>query len=71
MARDERQKLIAELEKEREENVVVSYITSTRGNFEIQIADDVLPILYRHLEKHAIREARKPCKERSRSFHSQ
>jgi ATP-dependent protease ClpP protease subunit len=55
MARDERQKLIAELEKERGENVVVSYITSTRGNFEIQMADDVLPLLYRHLVKHADR----------------
>jgi ClpP class serine protease len=55
MAREERQKLIADLEKERGDDVVVSYITSTRGNFEIQIADDVLPLLYRHLVKHVDR----------------
>ncbi len=33
MARDKRQKLIADLKKERGDNVVVSYITFTRGNF--------------------------------------
>ncbi len=55
MAREERQKLIADLEKERGDNVVVCYITSTRGNFEIQIADDVPPLLCRHLVKHADR----------------
>ena len=55
MAREERQKLIADLEKDRGDNVVVSYITSTRGNFEIQIADDVPPLLCRHLVKHADR----------------
>ena len=49
MAREERQKLVADLEKERGDNV------STRGTFEIQIADDVLPLLYRHLVKHADR----------------
>lgn len=53
MARDKRQKLIADLKKERGDNVVVSYITFTRGNFEIQIADDVPPLLYRRLVKHA------------------
>ena len=55
MARDQRQKLIADLENEREGNVIISYVTSTRGNFEAQIADDILPLLYRHLEKHADR----------------
>jgi hypothetical protein len=55
MSKDERQKLLADLEKERGDTVVVSYITSTRGNFEIQIADDILPLLYRHLVMHADR----------------
>lgn len=55
MGRDDRQKLIAELEKERGGNLVISYITSTRQNFEIQIADDILPILFRHLQKHTDR----------------
>jgi hypothetical protein len=55
MARAERQKLLGDLEKEREGNLVISYVTSTRGNFEIQMADDVLPLLYQHLERNATR----------------
>ncbi len=55
MARDDRQNLIAELERERGGNLVICYVTSTRGNLEIQIADDTLPLLYRHLQQHAER----------------
>jgi membrane-bound ClpP family serine protease len=50
MPKEERLRLIKALEDAREGSLVIAYITSTRGNFEIQIADDVLPPLYRHLQ---------------------
>lgn len=45
-----RREKIAALQKERGDRLVISYITSTRPGLEIQISDDILPYLYRHLE---------------------
>jgi hypothetical protein len=46
----ERRKLISELQAKRGGRLCLSYITSTRQGHEIQIADDVLRLLYEHLE---------------------
>jgi hypothetical protein len=53
MARAERKKLIEDLQTKRGGRLCVAYITSTRPQLEIQIADDVLRLLYDHLEKGA------------------
>jgi Serine dehydrogenase proteinase len=58
MAREERAALLAELEKLREGRLTISYVTSTRTNFEMQIADDVLPLFHEHLEA-AVEKAKK------------
>jgi hypothetical protein len=50
MAKQERLTLIDALEKARNGRLLISYITSTRTNWEVQIADDVVAHLYRHLE---------------------
>ena len=50
MARNERVEALKKLESERGGRLVISYITSTRTNFEIQIGDDVLPLFHEHLE---------------------
>jgi len=46
----ERRKLISELQAKRNGRLCLVYITSTRQGFEIQIADDVLRLMYEHLE---------------------
>ncbi len=46
----ERRALIGELQTARGGRLCIAYITSTRPNFEIQMADDVLRLLYDHLE---------------------
>lgn len=44
-----RLELIKQIEKERNSSVI-SYITGDRPNFNTKIGDDVIPILFRHLE---------------------
>lgn len=46
----ERRALIGELQAKRGDRLCIAYITSTRPGHEIQIADDVLRLLYDHLE---------------------
>jgi hypothetical protein len=46
----ERRKLISELQAKRDGRLCLAYITSTRQGHEIQIADDVLRLMYEHLE---------------------
>lgn len=46
----ERRKLISKLQAKRGGRLCLSYITSTRQGHEIQIADDVLRLMYDHLE---------------------
>lgn len=46
----ERRKLIAELQVKRGGRLCLSYITSTRQGHEVPIADDVLRLMYEHLE---------------------
>jgi len=50
MARSERKQLLGELEELRNSRLLIAYVTSTRTNFEMQIADDVLPLFHEHLE---------------------
>lgn len=50
MGATERRELIKKLQIERGERLCVTYITSTRPGHELQIADDVLRLLYDHLE---------------------
>jgi len=47
--RDERVQLIRALEKARGGTKVITYLTSTRGNLETQMAMDVVPYVYEHL----------------------
>lgn len=49
MPRAERQKLISELERVRSDRLCLTYVTSTRGNHEMSMADDVVRLLYDHL----------------------
>lgn len=42
--------LIARIQKERKDHLLVTYITSTRAGHDIQIADDAFRIIYEHLE---------------------
>jgi hypothetical protein len=48
--RDERRELIEQLEAARDGRTVLAYVTSTRNNLESQMAVDVIPVIYRHLE---------------------
>jgi ATP-dependent protease ClpP protease subunit len=48
--RDKRISLMKALEAKRGDRLLLSYISSTRPGFEFQIADDVLPFIYRCLE---------------------
>jgi len=48
--RAKRQEFIKKLQAKRENTLVIAYITSTRPGHEIQIADDVLRLLFDHLE---------------------
>ncbi len=50
MARGDRKKLIEELQAKRGGRLCLAYITSTRQGHEIQIADDILRLMYDHLE---------------------
>lgn len=50
MARQQRMKLINVIERERNSSVIC-YITGDRENLNTRIAPDVIPVLYRHLEK--------------------
>ena len=42
--------ILEALQKERENRLAISYITSTRAGHEIQIADDAVPLIFEHLE---------------------
>jgi Serine dehydrogenase proteinase len=44
-----RLKLFADLSEKRAGNEIISYVTSTRSGFEVQMAMDVIPVLYAHL----------------------
>lgn len=48
-SRDERVALIRALEEARGGTHVISYVTSTRNGLEVQIAMDVVPLIYEHL----------------------
>src|SRR4051794_23688269 len=50
MPRVERVALIEELQALRSNRLCIVYVTSTRGNHEIAMADDVIRLLYDHLE---------------------
>lgn len=50
MSRETRRDLISKLQKARNNRLTIAYITSTRPNHEIQIADDAFRILYEHLK---------------------
>ncbi len=50
MSRATRQGIIRKLQSLRDDRLVIAYITSTRTGHEIQIADDVLRLIYEHLE---------------------
>jgi len=50
MSRATRQGIIQKLQSLRADRLVIAYITSTRTGHEIQIADDVLRLIYEHLE---------------------
>lgn len=50
MTKEERIQLIKNVEKERSGRLVIAYVTSTRMGHELQMGDDILPRLYRHLE---------------------
>ena len=49
MSRKERVSAIEALQAERGGTVVITYVTSTRPNFESHMAMDVIPIFYEHL----------------------
>lgn len=49
MSRATRRDLIQRLQKARNNRLTIAYITSTRPNHEIQIADDAFRIIYEHL----------------------
>lgn len=50
MGAPERKKLIGDLQKERGGRLCLAYVTSTRQNHELQMADDVLRLMFDHLE---------------------
>jgi hypothetical protein len=50
MSRAKRKDLIEKLQVARGNRLVIAYVTSTRPNHEIQIADDAFRVLYDHLE---------------------
>ena len=49
-AREQRLELIAALEDAREGRKLITYLTSTRQNLEVQMAMDTIPVVYRHLQ---------------------
>ncbi len=55
MARDQRLKLIEKLERERDSRVI-TYVTSTRKNFEVQMAMDAVRRIYDHLDANSASE---------------
>lgn len=55
MSRESRLKLVGGLEAERGGRLCIAYITSTRQGHEISMADDVLRLLYDHLEANKIK----------------
>jgi len=50
MAKEERATLIKELQKTRDNTVVICYATGTKPNLGYQIADDSIRLIYEHLE---------------------
>jgi len=50
MSRPERKALIEKLQTARNNRLIVCYVTSTRANHEIQMADDAFRIMYEHLK---------------------
>src|SRR6266581_7845462 len=56
--RDKRLSLMREIETLRHGRLFIAYVTSTRPGFEIQIADDVLPFIHKHLNAGAAKAAK-------------
>ena len=50
MSKERRKKLIEELQVARDGRLCIAYVTSTRSGHEIELADDVVPLLHAHLE---------------------
>ncbi len=50
MSRAARKNLNRKLQNSRSNRLLISYVTSTRVGYEIQIADDAFRIIYDHLE---------------------
>src|ERR1700733_1073772 len=50
MSRALRKPIIEKLQTARKDRLLISYITSTRPGFEIQIADDACRVIHNHLE---------------------
>jgi hypothetical protein len=50
MSRKERVTLIEKLQALRSDRLCIAYVTSTRGNHEVAMADDVVRLIYDHLE---------------------
>jgi hypothetical protein len=55
--RDKRIALMKAIEAKRGDRLLISYITSTRPGLEIQIADDVLPLIHQCLESGKVKAA--------------
>ena len=51
VARKDRIPLIEAIQEARDGHLVISYMTSTRAGHEIQIADDAVPLIFKHLEE--------------------
>ena len=49
-SRADRVPLIEKLQQLRKNRLIISYVTSTRAGLEIQMADDVLRLIFEHLE---------------------
>lgn len=58
MPRSERQTRLQEFQSARDGRLTIAYVTSTRANLEIQIADDVLRLFFDHLEANRAAAAR-------------
>ena len=53
MARADRVPLIEAIQATREKRLAITYITSTRAGHDVQIADDAVPLIFKHLEANA------------------
>jgi hypothetical protein len=57
MPRTERQDLIKQIQTARSGRLLMTYITSTRPGHEVQMADDILRLVYEHLENNKVAAA--------------